>query len=209
MTVTQPKQSTRKRDPRRRQKILDAAANLIARNGYHAVSLSDIGADAGIVGSGVYRHFESKAAILVAIFEQVIDGLLAAAQEAVESGGALEDVVRHLVADQVRFVVDSREIAVVYYHEVMNLPEEDRRRLRRKQRLYVEEWVHVLRECRPELDEAVARTLVHAAIGAIQSTIHHSSGLQSDRLAAVLAASAIAVIGVPLDGEGSGGAPAS
>lgn len=209
MTVTQPKQSTRRRDPKRRQKILDAAANLIARNGYHAVSLSDIGADAGIVGSGVYRHFESKAAILVAIFEQVIDGLLAAAQEVVESGGALEDLVRRLVADQVRFVVDSRQIAVVYYHELMNLPEEGRRRLRRKQRLYVEEWVHVLRESRPELDEALARTLVHAAIGAIQSTIHHSSGLPTERLSGALAASAIAVLGVMVDGDVSGGASAS
>jgi hypothetical protein len=33
---------------------------------------------------------------------------------------------------------------------------EDRRRLRWKQRLYVEEWVHLLNELRPELTDADA-----------------------------------------------------
>jgi AcrR family transcriptional regulator len=61
---------TRVRDPERREKILRAAAELFAGRGYHAVSLADIGAAAGIVGSGVYRHFASKAAILVALFDE-------------------------------------------------------------------------------------------------------------------------------------------
>ena len=46
-----------------------------------------------------------------------------------------------LVDLQVDFVVANRELARVYIREINNLPEADRRRLRRKQRLYVEEWV--------------------------------------------------------------------
>ena len=41
-----------------------AAAALGARRGFDAISMADIGAEAGIVGSGVYRHFDSKTAIL-------------------------------------------------------------------------------------------------------------------------------------------------
>ena len=37
-----------------------AAAALGARRGFDAISMADIGAEAGIVGSGVYRHFDSK-----------------------------------------------------------------------------------------------------------------------------------------------------
>lgn len=191
---------TRTRDPRRREKILAAAATLVARNGYHAVSMADIGAEAGIVGSGVYRHFDSKAAILVAIFEDVIDRLLGAAQEAVESDANLGVIFDRLINEQVSFVVEDRAIAQVYHHEIMSLPDDDRRRLRRKQRLYLEEWVHLLREFRPELDEAHSRTLVHAAIGAIQSSLFHNIGLEQTRLTAALASSARAVLGLDVTG---------
>jgi AcrR family transcriptional regulator len=193
--MTEPT-TTRTRDPARKEKILAAAADLIARDGYHAVSLADIGREAGIVGSGVYRHFDSKIAILVALFDGVIDDLLTDEQRIVDGQGDLSKALDLLVEGQVEFVVGNRAIAQVYHHEIANLPHEDRRRLRRKQRLYVEDWVHVVREQRPELDDVTARTLVHAAISAIQSTLFHNAGLADDRLRRVLAASARAVLGI-------------
>lgn len=191
--MTEPA-STRTRDPARKEKILAAAAELIARDGYHVVSLADIGREAGIVGSGVYRHFDSKVAILVALFDGVIDDLLTDEQRIVDGQGDLAKALDLLVEGQVEFVVGNRAIAQVYHHEISNLPHEDRRRLRRKQRLYVEDWVHVVREQRPDLDDVTARTLVHAAISAIQSTLFHNAGLSDERLRLVLAASARAVL---------------
>jgi AcrR family transcriptional regulator len=191
MTETAP---TRTRDPARKEKILAASVRLIARDGYHAVSLADIGAEAGIVGSGIYRHFENKAAILAAIFEGVIDQLLTDEARVVESEPDLRRALDLLIDDQVEFVVGKRLIAQVYHLEIQNLPEDDRSRLRRKQRLYLEEWVHVVRELRPGLDDASARTLVHAAIGALQSTLFHNVGLPDDQLRVMLADAARAVL---------------
>jgi AcrR family transcriptional regulator len=187
----------RTRDPERKEKILGAAASLIARHGYHAVSLADIGNEAGITGSGIYRHFDSKSAILVALFERVIDSLLREQQRTIEREPNLKVALRLLIDDQVEFVVGDRAIARVYHNEITHLPGEDRSRLRRKQRLYLEEWVHVVRELQPELDDAYARTLVHAAIGAIQSTLFHNVGLPEVRLRNVLAESALAVLAGP------------
>jgi AcrR family transcriptional regulator len=68
------------RDPDRRERILDAAADLMARNGYQGVNMTDIGSAAGIVGSGIYRHFDSKNAILVELLDRVVDRLLADAE---------------------------------------------------------------------------------------------------------------------------------
>lgn len=188
--------SIRTRDPERREKILVAAADLVARHGYHAVSMADIGTESGITGSGVYRHFESKASILVAIFERVIDELLADEATIIESTDDIGAALLRLIDDQVEFVVGKRSIARVYHHEITNLPDEDRRRLRRKQRIYLEEWVHLVRELQPGVDDSYARTLVHAAISAIQSTLFHNVGLPEDRLRQVLADSAVAVLGV-------------
>jgi AcrR family transcriptional regulator len=185
----------RTRDPARKERILAAAADLVARNGYTAVSMEDIGGAVGITASAIYRHYESKTAVLAAMFDRVIDRLLSDGQRI--AAGTQDDPaesLRRLIDGQIGFVVDDRDVAQVYYREIANLPETDRRRLRRKQRLYLEEWVHLLTELRPGLDDASARSLVHCAIGAIQSTLQYSPGLASDRLRSLLRDSALAVL---------------
>lgn len=181
----------------RREKILTAAADLIASRGYHAVSMADIGAAAGIVGPGIYRHFGSKSAMLAALFDQVIDRLLANIAEAIGRAQNEHQALSLLMADQVALVIENRELALVYHREIHNLPTEDRRQLGRKQRLYLEEWVHVVSELRRELDEAEVRTLVQAAISAIQSVLHHRhSGLPEERIRTILTTVGYAVLGV-------------
>ena len=185
------------RGSERREQIVAAAAELIAERGYHSVSMADIGVAAGIVGPGIYRHFDSKAALLAVLFERVVDVLRNRASEIVEQALDEQEALTELVADHVSLVINDRELAVVYYREVHNLPDEQRRRLRRKQRLYLEEWVHVLAELRPKFDEAEIRAIVHGAIGAIQSVLQYrDTGLPSDRVAAHLAAMGHAVLGV-------------
>jgi AcrR family transcriptional regulator len=184
----------RVRDPGRREKILLAAGEQFARRGYHAVSLAEIGAAAGIVGSGVYRHFSSKSAILVALLEQVMERLLAQADGvlAAEPDGARQ--LAALVRGQAEFAVYDRYLVRLYQREVHTLPEDDRQRLRRLQRHYVEEWVHLLAGLRPALDDGQARALVHAAIGAIQSVASYDSGLPADQQVELLGRAAQAAL---------------
>jgi AcrR family transcriptional regulator len=179
-------QDQRRRDPRRRQRILSAAAELVAERGYHEVGMADIGAAAGITGSAIYRHFDAKSAVLVAMFDHVIDDLSREAGEIVAARGDDLATLRGLIQTQVRFVLRDRTLAQVYHNEVANLPDEDRHRLRRKQRLYIEEWVHVLAQLRPDAGDATVRALVHASVGAIQSVLFYSSGLADDQLAALM-----------------------
>ncbi|MBS1694061.1 MAG: TetR/AcrR family transcriptional regulator [Actinobacteria bacterium] len=184
----------RTRDPERKSRILAAAADLVARKGFHAVSIAEIGAAAGITGSGVYRHFDSKSAVLVALFDKVIDDLLRDELQIIGDNADLARALDQLIAGQVEFVVAERELAQVYYHEINNLPEEDSRRLRRKQRLYLEEWVHLISELRDDLTDTEARAVVHAVIGAIQSPLFHNTGLAEDRLRVLLTDAARAIL---------------
>jgi AcrR family transcriptional regulator len=195
--VTELAKPARTRDPARKQRILSAAAGLVARRGYHAVGMADIGAAAGVTGPAVYRHFESKSAVLVALFDRVIDSLLDNASRIVDETDDVSVALSLLVRDQVTFAIDDREVLQVYMKEINNLPEEDRRRLRRKQRVYLEEWVHVLGELRPELGDAEVRALVHAAVGVIQSVLNYQSGLPGERLEELVTGAAHAALGVP------------
>jgi AcrR family transcriptional regulator len=189
--------TVRTRDPARKERILGAAADLVASRGYHAVSMADIGAAAGITGSGIYRHFASKSALLVALFDRAIDGLLHDGRRIVTAAPGLGEALRRLIRGQVEFVIADRELAIVYHNEINNLPADDRRRLRRKQRLYLEEWVHLVDELHPALTDSDARALVHAAIGAIQSALFHTGGLPDDRLRQLLTTAAESILTCP------------
>jgi AcrR family transcriptional regulator len=187
-------ETPRRRDPERRQRILTAAAHLVAQRGYHEVGMAEIGAAAGVTGSAIYRHFEGKSAVLVAMFDRVIDDLSTDAEQIVTTITDPLATLRRLVHAQVMFVVEHRTLAQVYHNEITNLPDADRHRLRRKQRMYIEEWVHVLATLRPAVSDAELRARAHAAIGAIQSTLFYASGLAEDRLVELMCRCAEAVL---------------
>lgn len=56
----------------RRQQILDAARLCFTRNGFHATSMQDVIAEAGLSIGAVYRYFKSKEDLVTAIAEQVV-----------------------------------------------------------------------------------------------------------------------------------------
>ena len=186
----------RRRDPARKALILTAAAELISRNGYHTVGMADIGRAAGIVGSGIYRHFDSKSAILADLLEQVMDQLSHAASTIVDKAGDDRLAVSELIANHARVAIHDRRILQVYHREARNLPENDLRRLRRAQRHYIEEWVAAVAPLRPGLADGEIRVLVHAAIGSIQSILFYNSGLPEPQLTELLTGTAHACLGV-------------
>jgi AcrR family transcriptional regulator len=186
----------RTRDPARKERILSAAADLVARRGYNAVGMAEIGAAAGVTGSAIYRHFDSKSAVLAAVFDRAIDRLLGNAARIVDQTADEPAALTALIRDQVSFAVGDRDVLQVYMREINSLPAEDRRRLRRKQRLYLEEWVDLLSELRPDLSDPEARIVVHAAIGTIQSVLNHESAVPEGRLADLVTEAAHAVLGI-------------
>jgi len=192
MAVTRP----RTRDPGRKQRILASAAALSARYGFRSISMTDIGSHAGIVGSGIYRHFDSKTSILVAMLDQGMARLADRAAEIIAAGDDPGHTLAELVRDHIAAAIENRDVLAVYHMEANTLPEEDLRRLRRAQRHYVEEWVHQLAPLRTDLADAELRLAVHAAIGAIQSTLFYRSGLADDRQAALLQVIAHACLGI-------------
>jgi hypothetical protein len=135
--------------------------------------------------------------VLVAMFDRVIDDFTRGAAEILSRGLDPAQTLRELIAAHVRITLEDRMLMRVYHNEIASLPAEDNRRLRRKQRIYIEEWVHILDVLRPEVDDAVLRALVHAGIGAVHSTLFYASGLPADRLAKLMAAAAEATMFIP------------
>ena len=52
-----------------RTELLDAAARVFARRGFHNASVNDVAAEAGYTSGAVYSNFRNKDELFVAAFE--------------------------------------------------------------------------------------------------------------------------------------------
>lgn len=78
----------RRKGARTAERILDAAEQLFAAQGYAGTSLRDVAGAVGLRTPSLYNHFESKEALYEAVLERGISPVLRALVEAVESSGA-------------------------------------------------------------------------------------------------------------------------
>ena len=83
----------------RRRHILDAARACFARKGFHAASMLDLQAEAGVSAGAIYVYFKGKHDIVLAIAEENIERLSAVLDAALEAedGDTLGDTLRAVV----------------------------------------------------------------------------------------------------------------
>jgi AcrR family transcriptional regulator len=155
----------------RREELLTAATRLFRERGYHAVTMEDIGAGAGIAGPSIYRHFASKADILVAAGYRMADRLRIEAERAFAEASDPDDAVDRLVRSYVDTVLRSGNLMAVFASDSIGMAERDAKELLRVQRAYVAEWVRLLLEVAPGLADRQARITVHAALTIVNDLI--------------------------------------
>lgn len=148
----------------RREELLAAATRLFREHGYHAVSMEEIGASAGIAGPSIYRHFAGKADILIAAGYRMADRLHVDADRALREAADPDDALGRLVGSYVDTVLRNGNLMAVFASESITMAERDAKELLRVQRSYVAEWVKLLVEIAPTLAEREARITVHAAL---------------------------------------------
>ncbi|MGO9874693.1 MAG: TetR/AcrR family transcriptional regulator [Acidimicrobiia bacterium] len=69
-----------------RQHLLDAAAIVFARNGFHGSTLDEVAATAGFSKGAVYSNFKSKDDLFLELFHDRVDRQFAVLSEALETG---------------------------------------------------------------------------------------------------------------------------
>ena len=105
-----------------------AALKCFARSGFHGTSIRQIAAEAGLSVPGIYHHYPSKDAILVALCDQAMHDLLAASYSAVRTGNTTLERFECLIGYLVQFHAEYGDMAFVTYSEIRSLPEEARER---------------------------------------------------------------------------------
>ncbi|PYC83413.1 TetR family transcriptional regulator [Streptomyces tateyamensis] len=166
----------------RRDQIRREAARLFAARGFLGVGVDEIGKAVGISGPGLYRHFSGKDAMLADLLVGISERLLDEGRRRAGAAHTPETALNALISGHVDFALDDSDLITLHDRELLHLKEEDRRRVRRLQREYVELWVTTVQAALPGLAEPAAepaaRAAVHAVFGLLNST-PHSIGIRS------------------------------
>lgn len=155
------------RGRRRKEAILDAAADLFETRGFHGASMDDLGAAAGISGPGLYRHFASKDALLMAVLDRIWTQL----KPAVDRSARLppDEAIDRLLDAHLDLAVGQPAALVLLVRELRHLPDDYRELARRNHARYVDAWATAVRATHAGLDDAQARDVALALHGLIDS----------------------------------------
>ncbi|GAB3192590.1 TetR/AcrR family transcriptional regulator [Nesterenkonia suensis] len=157
---------------RRRQELLAAAGRLFGTRGFSAVTLRDVGAEAGVTAQAIYRHFASKEELLAQLLLEVSEGLLAGGARIMEGAGDPGERVDRLIDFHVEFSLRSPGVIRIQEQELPRMGEEPRHLIRRRQREYLDLWVAAMADLHGEESSSALRHRAHAVFGLMNSTAH-------------------------------------
>jgi AcrR family transcriptional regulator len=188
------------RVPDRKAQLVDVAADLFGRDGYHRVGVQDIAAAAGLTGPAVYRHFRSKQEILAHVLLSGLDALAAAVDGALQrhTGAPPADRLAALTAATARLSVERRQITALWRWQRRHLAPEDQAAVLRRTGEVMDTWVGELLLARPELDRADGELLCWAGLSVFGSVAVHHASLPRARFAPLLAGIADGVLASPV-----------
>lgn len=162
---------------KRREQLLAAAGRLFAERGFAAVSLDEIGAEVGVTGQAIYRHFDSKQDMLGVLIGQASSYLLRTGKELETKYSDAVERLQHLVELQTEFALSSSDIIRVQDRDLAAVEERKQREIRRTQREYIDIWVRAMQDVHPQETDDQRLVRAHALFGLINSTGHSFRGM--------------------------------
>jgi len=129
----------------RYQELVDIAAHVFARQGYHATSIDDLVEATGLKRGGLYHYISSKEELLIAAHERFIEPLLENARAIATEGLSAEEALRRLAHALMHDIAVYQDQVTVFLHEwrvIRDAPE----------------WLHV-REARKEFEQIIQSVL--------------------------------------------------
>jgi TetR/AcrR family fatty acid metabolism transcriptional regulator len=97
----------------KRERILRAAVKVFARSGFYAARVSEVAKAAGVADGTIYLYFKSKDELLVSLFEDRVEKLLAYMREELPKHGSAPDKLRCVIELQLGLLEGERDLAEV------------------------------------------------------------------------------------------------
>lgn len=99
--------------PDKRDRILKAAVKVFAKNGFYATRVSEIAKAAGVADGTIYLYFKNKDDVLITIFEDGIQQLLAILRDVAAAEEPFDARIKRIIELQLGLLEDQRDLAEV------------------------------------------------------------------------------------------------
>ena len=179
---------------RRTTEIIDAAAHIFARRGFHGASTQDIADVLGVRQASLYYYFPSKEVALEMVCARGVEGFVEAAISVTETPGTAAQKLAGLIQSHLNPLRDRRDYVNVFLNERRHLPTESRRRIGRHSRAVEKIFQDVLRagvedgEFRADLDTRLAALAILGMVNAVAAWYDKERGAPVERIAQEFAA---------------------
>ena len=174
---------------RRAAEIIDAAASVFARRGFHGASTQDIADVLGVRQASLYYYFPSKEVALEMVCARGVEGFVEAAISVTERRTSASEKIRGLIESHLSPLRDRGDYVRVFLNERKHLPTESRRRIGRLSRAIERIFEDVLRagvksgEFRADLDPRLASLAILGMTNAVPAWYGKEPKASIERLA--------------------------
>lgn len=104
-----------------REDILDAAAQVIRKKGFHAASMADIAQAVNLQKASLYHHVASKQEILLALLDRAIDMLTERIAPLAAQSAPADEKLRQMIHAYLQLMAENADLASVLLFEHRSL----------------------------------------------------------------------------------------
>lgn len=97
----------------KRARILNSAVRVFAENGFYATRVADVAKAAGVADGTIYLYFDSKEELLISLFEDRVEKLLAYMRDELPSHKDAKEKLRAVIQLQLGLLEGERDLAEV------------------------------------------------------------------------------------------------
>ncbi|PWV75630.1 DNA-binding transcriptional regulator, AcrR family [Prauserella marina] len=178
----------------RREQLLAIAAGTFRRSGFDGASVDGIAMEAGIAGPAIYRYFESKTDMLVAIADRFREWVSLETIRALRAATSDTDALGGLIGGYVKIAAEAEDLLSVTVTEAHHLPSDAAERLARARTERSQEWAHWARAIRQDRSEAATQLLVNTAQVVVDDLVRTPRVVHAEGAAEALTSVATAVL---------------
>lgn len=194
---------TRQGPRKRREEVVQAAAELFYERGYDATTTRDVTDRLGLLKGSLYYYIDSKEDLLFAAMQSALEGGLFNLKEAVEGGGSALDKLRRVIENHVVFLTQNLLRTTLVLHEARSLGESRREAVMAEEDAYRRGVRELIEEgkaeglIRAEVDPHIATMCILGTLNWVYRWYSPDGGARPDEIGRHFADLLVSAIAVP------------
>ncbi len=174
--------ATKSKNNDKYRRILDAAINVFAEQGFHQATISQIARRAGVADGTIYLYFKNKDDIMAHFFDQKTRQVFDCFREEVDKAADAQQKLRYLIRRHLAEFQRDRNMAVVYQAETHRLSRICEEQIREMSKLYLDIVTEIVEQgqiegyMRTDLYVGLVKRFIIGAVDEVINTWLHSDG---------------------------------